>query len=141
VELGNRPYGPELTAAERDAIGDRVSVIGDRLLLIHEVPVQTPTSVGIMLDRVEALSRDWDRFAYVLDLSEARRPDAEVRAALKARLATVSPRVVQVAAVVAGNRLMRAMARLVGYGMGLTHLTVHEAREQAIAEARRALDR
>jgi hypothetical protein len=141
MQLGSRPFGADATSEERNAISDRVSVIGERLLLVHEIPVQTSFSINLMFDRLDELTRDWDRFAYVLDLTEATRPDAEVRAAIKNRVAPISARVAHVAAVVGGNRIMRAMARIVGYGMGLRHLSVHETRQEAIAEVRRALDR
>ena len=48
VEFEQRPYGPESTPEEREAIADRVSVVDDRILLIHEVPVQSPFSVKLM---------------------------------------------------------------------------------------------
>jgi hypothetical protein len=51
VQLANRPYGPDATQEERDAIADRVSVIGERLLLMHELIVQTPFSVSLLFDR------------------------------------------------------------------------------------------
>ena len=86
--------------------------IDERVLLMREMPVQSPFSINLMFDRLEGLARDWDRFSYVVDLREARRPDAETRAALKERAFRVSPRVAHVAIVVEGNLLMRAMARL-----------------------------
>jgi hypothetical protein len=140
VQLASRPYRADATQDERDAIADRVSVIGERLLLMHELPVQTPFSTSLIFDRLEALARDWDRFAYVVDLTDATRPDAEVRAAIKTRIERINNRVVLVATVIGDNRLMRAMVRLVGYGLGIKNISVHSSREEAISEARRALD-
>ena len=74
MEIAQRAYGPESSREESDAIADRVSVIGERLLLMREIPVQSPFSVMLMFDRLEMLARDWDRFSYVADLSEATRP-------------------------------------------------------------------
>jgi hypothetical protein len=141
VNLEQRAYGPDSTREERDAIADRVSRLEERVLLMREMPVQSPFSITVMFDRLEALARDWDRFAYVVDLNEARRPDAETRAALKERVLRVSPRVAHVAIVVGGNLLMRAMARLVAYGMGLTSVGIHVTRAEAIEEAGRAMGR
>jgi hypothetical protein len=128
-------YGPESSREERDAIADRVSVIGDRLLLLREVPVQSPFSVNLMFDRVETLANAWDRFAYVVDLTEAKRPDPETRAALKERVLGMSPRIRHVAIVVGSNLIMRAMARLFAHGMGLISVSVHATRADAIEEA------
>jgi len=141
VEFEPRPYGPESTPEEREAIADRVSVVDDRILLLHEVPVQSPFSVKIMFDRFRALAHDWDRFAYVVDLTDAKRPDPETRAALKAQILGISPRVTHLAVAVGDNQLMRAMARLFAYGMGLTNVSIHATRAEAIEEARRAMGR
>jgi hypothetical protein len=139
VELEQRPYGPESNREEREAIAHRVSVVDDRILLIHEVPVQSPFSVKLMFDRFQALAHDWDRFAYVVDLSEAKRPNPETRAALKAQMLGISPRVTHLAVVVGDNLLMRAMARLFAYGMGLTNVSIHETRSEAMEETRRVM--
>ena len=140
MELTQRPYGPESTREERDAIEERVSLIGERVLLVREIPVQSPLSVRLMFDRLETIVQDWDRFAYVADLTEATRPGPETRAALKERVLGISPRVVHVAIVVGGNLLMRAMARLFAYGMGLRSVSIHTSRAEAIEEVGRAME-
>jgi len=141
VELEERPYGPESTHEEREAIADRASVVDDRILLINEIAVQSPFSVKVMFDRFQSLARDWDRFAYVVDLTDAKRPDPETRAALKAQILGISPRVTHLAVAVGDNQLMRAMARLFAYGMGVTNVSIHATRAEAIEEARRAMGR
>jgi len=141
VELEQRAYGPESTREEREAIAERVSVVDDRILLIHELPVQSPFSVKLMFDRFHALAQDWDRLAYVVDLTEAKRPDPETRAALKAQTLGISPRVTHLAVAVGDNLLMRAMAQLFAYSMGLTNVSTHATRAEAIEEARRAMAR
>jgi len=141
VELTQHPYGPEATREERDTIEERVSLIGERVLLMREIPVQSPFSVTLMFDRLEAIAEDWDRFAYVVDLTEATRPGPETRATLKARVLHISPRVEHVAIVVGGNVLMRAMARLFAYGMGLRSVSIHASRTEAIEEVGRAMER
>jgi hypothetical protein len=139
VELAPHAYGPGATREESEAIADRVSVVGERLLLLYELPVQSPFSVNLMFDRVERLARTWDRFSYVVDLTEAKRPDPETRAVLKGRVFALLPRVTHVAIAVGDNLLMRAMARLFAYGMGLPSVGIHSTRAEAIEEARRVM--
>ena len=141
MELAQRAYGPESTREESTAISDRVSVIGERLLLMQEIPVQSPFSVTLMFDRLEALTEGWERFAYVADLTEAGRPGPETRAVLKERVLRISPRVTHVAIVVGNNLIMRAMARLFAHGMGLESASIHATRAEAIEEAGRAMER
>ena len=141
VALEQRPYGPDSTAEQCEAIAARVSVVDDRILLLHELPVQSPFSVKLMFDRFRALASNWDRLAYVVDLTEAKRPNPETRAAIKAEILGISPRVLHLAVTVGDNLLMRAMARLFAYGMGLTNVTLHATRAEAIEETRRAMGR
>jgi hypothetical protein len=141
VELEQRTYGPESTREETTAIADRVSIVDDGILLLHEMPVQSPFSVNIMFDRFETLARDWNRFAYVVDLTEAKRPDPETRAVLKERALRLKLRVAHVAIAVGNNLLMRAMARLFAYGMGFASVGIHATRAEAIEEARRVMGR
>ena len=116
-------------------------MIAERVLLMREIPVQSPFSVTLMFDRLDTLALGWDRFSYVADLTEATRPSPDTRAALKDRVLRISPRVAHVAIVVGGNLLMRAMARLFAYGMGLRSVSVHETRAEAIEEVGRAVGR
>jgi hypothetical protein len=141
VELEPRAYGSESTREEAAAIAERVSIVDEGILLLREIPVQSPFSVNIMFDRFETLARDWDRFAYVADLTEAKRPDAETRAVLKGRALRLKFRVTHVAIAVGNNLLMRAMARLFAYGMGFASVGIHATRAEAIEEARRVMGR
>ena len=122
------------TVATGNPFADRVTVIGARALLMREIPVQSPSSINAMFERIDTLSQDWDRFSYVVDLTEAKRPDAATRATLKERVRRITPRVDHVAIVVGHNLLMRAMARLVAHGMGLVSVSVHTTRAEAIEE-------
>ncbi len=139
--LDERPYGPDSTGDERAAIANRVSVIAERVLLVHEMTHQTPFSVDVMFDRIEALSQDWSRFCSVVDLSAAKRPDAATRAVLKGRMQRIIPRLAHMSVVVGQNPIMRAMARLVAHFMGLASVSTHATRAEAIEEAGRALAR
>jgi hypothetical protein len=141
MELAPHAYGPAATREEAEAIADRVSIVDERILLLYELPVQSPFSVNLMFDRMEQLARPWDRFAYVVDLTEAKRPDPETRAVLKARVIRLLPYVTHLAVAVGDNLLMRAMARLFAYGMGLPSVGIHASRAEAIEEARRAMGR
>jgi hypothetical protein len=136
-----REYGPESTPEEQHTIADRVSVVAARVLLMRELPIQSPFTVQLMFDRIEALSQDWDRFAYVVDLTDAKRPNAKTRAALKERSLRINRRISHVAIVVGHNELMRIMARLFAYGMGLASVSVHATSAEAIERARRAMER
>lgn len=134
-----RPYGPDSSPQDVAALRARVQLTPEGVLVFHEVPMATVFSVGVMWDRFEELSAGWRRVSYVADLTDAERPPAEVRAALKARAVRVRERWGHVAVVVGDNVLIRAMARLFAYSMGLRSVSLHPSRDQAIDEVRRAI--
>ena len=49
VDLEQRAYGPHSTPEECDAIADRVSRIEECVLLMREMPVQSPFSINVSL--------------------------------------------------------------------------------------------
>lgn len=133
--------GPDATTPERRAIEERVTVVEPGIVLMREISVQTPFSIDVMHDRAEALCEGWPRLAMVVDLRDARRPNAITRQALRRRIGRLAPRVVHTAFIVGINRIMAAMAKLVGVSFGYRSVSLHDTVDDAIEEARRALRR
>ena len=67
----------------------------------------------LLYDQLDGLTAHHDRFLYLIDLTDARRPSAEVRAIIKERTRRIRPKLDRVAIVVGGNIVIRAMARVV----------------------------
>jgi hypothetical protein len=125
--------------ADLDQLRRRVSRIDDRLFLLRQVPIQTPLTVEVLFNRLEELAAGLDRFAYVVDLTEARRPDAPTRDLLKQRIHRINERLVHVGLVVGSNAVMRALAKLVVFAGGARSFSFHESIDDAIQACRRAL--
>jgi hypothetical protein len=136
-----RPYGPESSPEEIDALRARIEVTPSGVLVFNEVPVPTVFSVTVLWDRFEELIAGRSTVSYVADLTGVQRPTAEVRAALKQRATRLKDRYGHVALVVGDNVVIRAMARLFAYSMGLRSVSLHPSRDQAIDEVRRDLAR
>jgi len=137
VEAG--PQAPEAGATDRIALQRRVWALEDRLFMLAEVPVQTPFSIDVMFDRLEELAAGLERFAYVVDLSGVKRPDARVRERLRQRVAHVNSRLAHVGVVVGDNAVIRAVAKLAAFVIGLRSFTFHRTVEDAVEACRRAL--
>jgi hypothetical protein len=129
---------PELSA-DLDQLRRRVSRIDDRLFLMRQVPTQTPFTAEVLFDRLEELSAGLDRFAYVVDLTEAKRPDAPTRELLKRRIFRINERLAHVGLVVSTNVVMRALAKLVVFAGGVRSFSFHESVDDATEACRRAL--
>jgi len=117
----------------------RVTRIGERLFMLREVPIQTPSTVDAMFDRLVELTAGLDRFAYVVDLSGVVRPDAQTRARLKERILQINDRLAHVGVAVGANAVIRAVARLVAFASGFPSFSFHFSVDEATEACRRAL--
>jgi hypothetical protein len=134
-----RPYGSDTSPSERDELRDRVWRIEDRLFMLVEVPVQTPFTLDVLFDRLEEMAVGLDRFAYVVDLSGVKRPDARVREKLRQRVVQINPRLAHVGVVVGVNAVIRAVAKLAAFAVGFRSISFHISVDQAVEACRRAL--
>ena len=134
-----RPYGLDAAPSERMELRDRVWRIEDRLFMILEVPVQTPFTIDVTLDRLEELAAGLDRFAYVVDLSGVKRPDARTRERLRERVGRFNPRLAHVGIVVGANAVIRAVAKLAAFAIGFRSISFHGSVDDAVEACRRAL--
>jgi hypothetical protein len=138
VKIEERPYGPGSTPAEVEAMLARVRVIEERIVLWHEIPVQSPFSISIMSERLQELVRGWDHFCEIVDLREARRPDAETRRVLKHKLSELQPRLDHLACIVGRNVVIAAMVKLVAYANGVRNVSLHADLPGALEASRHA---
>jgi hypothetical protein len=133
------PTGSPALPADVVDLRRRVSRIDDRLFLLQQVPIQTPFTVEVLFDRLEELSAGLDRFAYVVDLTQAQRPDAPTRELLKQRIFRLNKRLAHVSLVGGSNVVMRALAKLVVFAGGVRSFSFHESVDDATEACRRAL--
>ena len=134
-----RPYGSDTSPSERDELRERVWRIEDRLFMLIEVPVQTPFTLDVLFDRLEEMAAGLDRFAYVVDLSGVKRPDARAREKLRQRVVQINPRLAHVGVVVGVNAVIRAVAKLAAFAVGFRSISFHMSVDQAVEACRRAL--
>jgi hypothetical protein len=138
VTIEARRYGPDSTSEDIEALRSRVCVLDDRIVLLREIPVQSPFSIGIMSARLQELVEPWDWFDEIVDLREAHRPDAATREALRGMLRMIRPRLRHFHIVVGRNIVIAAMAKLVCYASDIQTITLHSDIPTALEAARHA---
>jgi hypothetical protein len=137
VEAG--PFEANAASDIRVAVQKRVWKVEDRLFMMIEVPVQTPFTLDVMFDRLEELAAGLDRFAYVVDLSAVKRPDARVREKLRQRVGKINQRLIHVGVVIGDNAVLRAVAKLAAFAVGFRSFSFHKSADEAMEACRRAL--
>ena len=127
------------SADEREMIENSLFKIDDNVLYWFETVYQTKESIGVMHEKVIELTKDMDGFVYVVDLTRARKPDAEARQELKKMFDL--PNLKFVCMFTETNLLLRVAAKFVlssvfGNRSFEFYRTFREALERAIDEAR-----
>jgi hypothetical protein len=131
--------GPDAATDIRVALARRVWKLEERLFVLEEVPVQTPFTIDVLFDRLEELAVGLDRFAYVVDLSRVKRPDAPSRERLRRRVVQINPRLAHVGVVVGANAVIRAVAKLAAFAIGFRSISFHTSLDEAVEACRCAL--
>jgi hypothetical protein len=131
--------GPEAAVDIRAALGRRVRKLEERLFVLDEVPVQTPLTIDVLFDRLQEMAVGLDRFAYVVDLSQVKRPDPATRERLRQRVAEINPRLAHVGVVFGANTVIRAVAKLAAFAIGFRSISFHASMDEAVEACRRAL--
>jgi hypothetical protein len=134
-----RPYGADASPSERTELQERVWRVEDRLFMMVEVPIQSPFTLDVLFDRLEELAAGLDRFAYVVDLSGVKRPDARTRERLRQRVTQINPHLAHVGVVVGANAVIRAVAKLAAFAVGFRSISFHMSVDGAVEACRRAL--
>jgi hypothetical protein len=126
-----------MTGEEREQLLSQVFVIESGIVFYREIPVQSVESVDLMLGRLDELSGQWPEFIEVLDLSKVLRPSPAVRAAIRAWIKKMAPRMTHMCIIVESNVIIRAVARFVAYSMDVRQVSFYDTEAEAIDAARR----
>jgi hypothetical protein len=112
MELEEKYYGPDSSEAEIELLRGRVTILKDNVLLWHEVPKPSVFQVGVFGRKLEELTSDLESFYLVSDLTEAERPNAEVRKAI-ADVMAEHTKIAHTASFLGGNLILRVALRFV----------------------------
>lgn len=139
MKFEHRSYEADASEEECQAMADRVSMLSEGILLWEEMPVQSVYSVNVMEARAKELTNDLKTYARVVDLSEAARPDAQVRRRLRHFIAA-EDRLQHIALFTQKNVLINVAIKFVFSGMVKNvPISVHETYEEAVEACREAM--
>lgn len=129
-----REYGPDSTDGEQQLLRSRVKLIADDVVLYEEVPVQSTYQIDVMFERLRELTRDLNKFFYVISLRDAGRPTINTRHHLKMRFLEFHERITHTAVYTGKNFMLNVAIKFVFNGFGFDSYSVHRTVEQAMHE-------
>ena len=101
------------------------------IVIYKEARVIAPTQIHQFMDYLEELVEDND-FYIIIDLSNAKPPNAECRATLKERFSEVQNRVRAYHFHVGNNFLLKISIRFVGASLGVYEYKTHHSIKSAV---------
>jgi hypothetical protein len=131
-----RPYGPDSTSQEVQAIQDCIQLSEPGIVSWRELPIQSLFHLDLFEKRLKELTRDLDSFDLLVDLVQAAPPPPEIRARLQ-HLFKAQEKIRRIAVFTGKNFMLNVAAKFVlGGSVGLRNFSVHKSREQALEELR-----
>lgn len=133
VEIEARPYGPDITKEEREALRARVYMLSDDTLIWHETPIPTTYQVNIFGEKLAELTQEAKEFYLIIDLTEAARPSAEIINCIRNIMQGFSG--MHHAAIYTGkNFILNIAAKFVMERVGFASYSIHKTKEEALDE-------
>jgi hypothetical protein len=117
-------------AAERDALRRRVVLLEPGVILCREMPVMTKFTIDVLFERERELAGA-KGFHIIVDLTETHEPDAEIRAYLKKKIASLFDGDFHMALVTRKNHLMNISVKFVVGKLGRS-VKMYDTIEQAL---------
>lgn len=137
--IEDKPYTKEnSTPEEIQSIKDCIYIYEPGIIYWYETPCITEFSIAMMSEKVEEISKGLEKYAFLIDLTRAHRPNAEARMNLKKMFA--SPKLTFVVVFTEKNMLLNMAAKFVlSSTVGEKKFLVVKKKEEAIEAARKAL--
>jgi hypothetical protein len=133
-KFDRRPYGPESTPQEVQAIKECIFLCDPEIIYWRELPVQSAFQLDLFEQRLNELSKHGSGYDLVIDLVEAGPPEPEIRERLK-QLFAGQKKLRRVAVFTGKNFMLNVAAKFVlGGSIGLENFSVHQTFEQALRE-------
>jgi hypothetical protein len=132
LELEARPYGPDSTPEEIQAIKARITVFRSNILMYYEAPVQSEFQLGLFGERMHELSEGMEYYDLLIDLTAAKPPSALVREQLR-KLFGSQPKLRRAAVYTGRNFMLNVAARFVLGSIGLKDYSIYKTQADAVA--------
>lgn len=122
------------------AIENRVSQIGEDIILFLELPRATPFSVKVVFEKITRLAEAMNNCAYLIDISDAGLPTAVARRALNTQFQNCPQNVKHISFITEKNFIINTAVKFVMYQSNLDSFSISKTKEQAVSEIRKVLN-
>lgn len=136
-KIKEKPYGPDMTNEERDALLERVYMFSDDTVIWHEVPIQTNYQLEMFGEKMLKLTQNIEKFYLIIDLSAAERPSAENIECIR-KIMKKFHRLKHAAVYTGKNFMLNIAAKFVLSRIGILSYSIHKTQDDALKSIQHA---
>lgn len=137
-DIEKRTYDESCSPKDLEILKSRVFIYEPGIVYFKEIPIQSPFSINLHLNLVEELGKQFDKWAFLVDLREAQRPNAATRRLLIQKFEKTASNAVHVSFYTKGILLHTAI-RFVMFGLDTKSYSVNDTFEDALTAAQASL--
>ncbi len=134
MKIEAKKYGSNSNIEQIMLIKSRVSFLSDTIIFFKEIPIQTIFTVDLIFDHLELLVSKMNKGYLLVDLTEAKRPNAIVRRKLNERLNSLysKKKLEHIAFFTGKNKLLNITAKFIMFGVSSSSYSIHKYKKDAI---------
>jgi len=134
-----KKYTEDSTPEEIQAILERVYILEDQIIVLHELPIVSQFSIELIFAKISKLATQFEKCAYLVDISSSRLPNAESRRVINNQFKDTLSNVKHVAFVSGKNFIINTAAKVVMFQTNLDSFSINKTREEAISIIKKVL--
>lgn len=121
-----------------EALDRRVFVYEPGIIYLKEIPIQSPFTIELMVGKAITLGTEFEKWSLILDLREAKRPNAIVRRKINEVLKLLMEKEAYISILTRGILLNTAI-HFVMYGLDMKSYSVNNDFDNVLQSARKSL--
>lgn len=136
--LEKKAYHEDCGKQTIEELQKRVFLYCENIIYMKELPIVSPFTTNLLFDRIDELGSQFDKWALIIDLREAERPDARSRRTINKRFLELAKKNIYVAYYTKGILLNTAI-RFVMFGLNINSYSVNNNFENVLKSAKKSL--
>jgi len=136
-----RPYLEDSSDEVVQAIRERVKILNDNVILLDDLPYNTPFSVEVLLDEVVRKREEagMKRFCLILDLRGSNRPSAESRRKINEMFSDLCDDIIHMSYVTGRSTLLNTAIRFIMFQTQLKSFSFDTDLEKAFESIKKTI--
>lgn len=138
----NKPYLEDSSEEVISAIRNRVKILYDNVIILDDLPYNTPFSVTVLLEEVVSKKEKagMDKFCLILDLRGSNRPSSESRRKINEMFSDLCEDIIHISYVTGRSTLLNTAIRFIMFQTQLNSFSFDTDLDQAFDSIKKTIN-